>query len=149
MSNHPAPALAVSDSDREALTALVRAGTSEQRAVMRARVVLRAAEGVANTHIGAELGVAPMTVQLWRRRYAEAGLAGLVDAPRPGHPPTYGRENPCAACERQQRRCREMNHLAGGSVGEEFEAPLDGREHSLLGARPRHRIERPFVCRLA
>ncbi len=93
MSNHPAPALAVSESDREALTALVRAGTSEQRAVMRARVVLRAAEGVANTHIGAELGVAPMTVQLWRRRYAEAGLAGLVDAPRPGHPPTYGRED--------------------------------------------------------
>jgi transposase len=91
MPNHPAPALVVSEPDREALRALVRAGTSEQRTVMRARVVLRAAEGVANTRIEAELGVAPMTVQLWRRRYAQAGLAGLADAPRPGHPSTYTR----------------------------------------------------------
>jgi transposase len=61
--------------------------------VMRARVVLRAAEGHANQRIAAELGVALMTVKLWRRRYAESGLDGLVDAPRPGHPPTWTRED--------------------------------------------------------
>jgi transposase len=33
-----------------------------------------------------------MTVYLWRRRFAEARLAGLGDAPRPGRAPTYGRE---------------------------------------------------------
>ena len=27
------------------------------------------------------------------RQIAEAGIAGLVDAPRPGHPPTYTRED--------------------------------------------------------
>jgi transposase len=92
MAHPPAPPLSVSDADRQVLEAVVRATTSQQRAVMRARVILCAAEGRPNQRIAAELGVALMTVKLWRRRYAEAGLAGLVDAPRPGHPPTFGRE---------------------------------------------------------
>lgn len=93
MANHPAPPLAVTESDRAALQAIVRAPTSEQRAVTRARIVLRAAEGVANDRIAAELGVALMTVKLWRRRYAAAGLAGLADEPRSGRPATYSRED--------------------------------------------------------
>jgi len=88
---HPAPALSVDEADKAVLRSLVRAATSEQRAVTRARIVLRAADGIAIERIAAELGVAIMTVKLWRRRYAEAGLAGLVDAPRPGHPQTYTR----------------------------------------------------------
>jgi transposase len=91
MAHPPAPALIVEDADRGALQAAVRARTSEQRAVTRARIVLRSAEGAPIERIAAELGVAIMTVKLWRRRYAAAGPAGLVDAPRPGHPPTYTR----------------------------------------------------------
>jgi transposase len=72
---------------------VVRAPTSEQRAVTRARIVLRSAEGVPIGRVADELGVAIMTVKLWRRRYGQAGLAGLADAPRPGHPPTYTRED--------------------------------------------------------
>jgi transposase len=62
----------------------VRARTTEQRLVQRARIVLRAAAGVPNRAIAAEVGVAPMTVLLWRDRYSRAGLAGLGDEPRPG-----------------------------------------------------------------
>jgi len=91
---HPAaPALIISEADRAALSGVVRAATSEQRAVTRARIVLRSAEGAPIERIAAELGVAIMTVKLWRRRYAAAGPAGLTDAPRPGHPPTYTRED--------------------------------------------------------
>jgi transposase len=93
MANHPAPALDVPPSDRAALRAIVRARTSQQRAATRARIVLRAADGVANERIAAELGVALMTVKLWRRRYAEAGLAGLADASRPGRPARYSRSD--------------------------------------------------------
>ena len=75
-----------------ALQAMTRAPTSEQRAVMRARIVLRSAEGRAIERIAAELGVAIMTVKLWRRRYLEAGLGGLRDEPRSGRPATYSRE---------------------------------------------------------
>jgi transposase len=91
---HPAAApLSISEVDRTALRALVRAPTSEQRAVARARIVLRSADGVAIERIAAELGVAIMTVKLWRRRYAESGLEGLAEAPRPGRPPTYSRDD--------------------------------------------------------
>ncbi len=81
----------VSESDTAALRAVIRASTSEQRAVTRARIVLRSADGGSIEGIATELGVAVMTVKLWRRRYAELGLDGLADAPRPGHPPTYTR----------------------------------------------------------
>ena len=76
MANHPALPLSVSEPDLETLRALVRARTTEQRLVQRARIVLRAAEGRPNRRIASELSVAPMTVLLWRERYARAGLAG-------------------------------------------------------------------------
>jgi transposase len=93
MAHPPAPPLLVSGPDRRVLEAIALAPTSEQRAAMRARVVLRSAEGGSIGSISAELGVAIMTVKLWRRRYAEAGLDGLADAPRPGHPPIWTRED--------------------------------------------------------
>jgi transposase-like protein/transposase len=93
MAHPPAPALVVLDADRRLLQAVVRAQTAEQRAVLRARIVLRCADGIAVEHIARELGVTDTTVRLWRRRYAESGLDGLADAPRPGHPPTYTRED--------------------------------------------------------
>ncbi len=92
MAHPPAPALIVSEPDRAVLRAIARAPTSQQRAVLRARIVLRAAEGLPIERIAAETGAAIMTVKLWRRRYAERGLAGLVDEPRPGRPAVYGRE---------------------------------------------------------
>jgi transposase len=92
MAHPPAPALVVPESDQAALRAIIRAPTSEQRAVLRARIVLRAAAGVPIERISAETGAAIMTVKLWRRRYAERGLAGLADERRPGRPPTYGHD---------------------------------------------------------
>jgi transposase/transposase-like protein len=71
---------------------MTRAGTTEQRTVMRARIILRAAEGAAHVEIADELGVSVPTVLLWRRRFKEQGLAGLADAPHPGRPRVYGRE---------------------------------------------------------
>ena len=91
MPNHPAPQLVISESERASLQALLRAGTTEQRLVMRARIVLAAAEGTANERIAAQLGVHRMTVLLWRGRFERDRLAGLDDAPRPGREPTYDR----------------------------------------------------------
>ena len=92
MAHPPAPPLTVADTDRRALMAIVRASSAEQRAVLRARIVLRCADGVAVEHIARELGVTDTTVRLWRGRYAEGGLEALADAPRPGHAPTSTRE---------------------------------------------------------
>ncbi len=83
-----AAALAVSAGDREMLSALARGGNTPQKLALRARIVLGAAEGRANHALAQELGVSRPTVLLWRERYAEAGMDGLIkDAPRPGRTP--------------------------------------------------------------
>ncbi|HSW43598.1 MAG TPA: IS630 family transposase [Patescibacteria group bacterium] len=92
MANHPAPPLVINEPERAELRALARAGRTEQRIASRARIVLRAADGRPNRAIAAELGVSPMTVLLWRRRFERERLPGLRDAARPGREPTYGRE---------------------------------------------------------
>ena len=54
----------------------------------RARIVLLAAEGQANSRISEVVGVSVPTVLVWRDRYEAKGVAGLVDEPRPGRPRT-------------------------------------------------------------
>ena len=56
--------------------------------VERARIVLLAADGLTGAQIAERAGCTEPTVIKWRRQYAEAGLAGLEDAPRPGGPKT-------------------------------------------------------------
>lgn len=52
----------------------------------RARMVLLAADGVANQEIADRVGASRTTVIVWRARYQERGLAGLEDAERTGRP---------------------------------------------------------------
>jgi len=75
--------------DRLVLEARLRSPTTEQRAVLRARIVLLADEGRSTRSIARSVEVMPRTVSLWRGRYAREGLAGLADKPRPGPAPRY------------------------------------------------------------
>ena len=52
----------------------------------RARMILLAADGVANSEIAQRVGGGRATVLRWRARYAERGLAGLDDRERSGRP---------------------------------------------------------------
>jgi transposase len=78
--------------ERAVLEARVRAPTTEQRQVFRARIVLLAAEGRSTRSIARELGTMPRTVSGWRGRFAREGLGGLEDKVRPGPAPKYGAE---------------------------------------------------------
>ena len=69
--------------ERAALVALIRP-TSQARMVLRARIVLRAADGGSNAGIARDLDVCQDTVRKWRRRYARDRLGGLADAHRCG-----------------------------------------------------------------
>ncbi|GHG04440.1 helix-turn-helix domain-containing protein [Streptomyces filamentosus] len=62
------------------------------RAVLRARIVLAAANGVANGAITRQFEVSGNTVRKWRGRFAALGLNGLRDAERSGRPKIYGPE---------------------------------------------------------
>jgi transposase len=77
------------EEERSALDAIVRASSSEQRMVTRARVVLLAAEGMPNRQIARRVGLSEQKVGQWRKRFAERRLEGLRDLPRPGAPLRY------------------------------------------------------------
>ena len=86
MANRTAPALVLREGDRGELERLTRAATVMASTAQRARIVLLAADGVGNQVIADTVGVSRPTVNLWRDRYAERGLQGLADEPRPGRP---------------------------------------------------------------
>jgi transposase len=57
-----------------------------QALALRARIVLGCAAGLSNKAVAARERVTATTVGKWRRRFAERGLDGLHDKPRPGVP---------------------------------------------------------------
>ena len=75
--------------DRKVLEACCRSPVTLQRDLKRARIVLLAAAGRSTRSIAKEVGVQPRIVSLWRHRYADHGLEGLQDKPRPGKRPIY------------------------------------------------------------
>src|SRR6266536_2194601 len=79
--------IALRAAERRYLKALVRKQTAQHRQVVRARIVLEAAAGLANQVIARRLGVAVNTVTKWRKRFCQEGFAGLADRKRPGRPP--------------------------------------------------------------
>ena len=83
-----APAIVTTEQDRRTLQHWARGRSTPARLVLRAQIILRAAEGAANNIIAEELGTDRLLVGLWRRRFAKKGLSGIEkDAPRGGRPP--------------------------------------------------------------
>src|SRR6266540_4786417 len=76
-------------SERKLLKRLVGTPTAQYRQVLRAKIVLAAAAGLANAQIARRLGITVNTVRKWRKRYAAQGLAGLADRKRCGRPRVY------------------------------------------------------------
>jgi transposase len=66
-----------------------RSRTAQARMVERARIVLACLEGREIQQVAQEMGASVPTVSKWRKRFAEYGVAGLADRPRPGKPATY------------------------------------------------------------
>jgi len=81
-----APAVVLTDDERETLERWERRHTSAQALALRCRIVLACAEGGANTIVAERLGVSRATVAKWRCRFVEHRLDGLHDEPRPGGP---------------------------------------------------------------
>ena len=68
-----------------------RSPRSAHRDVMRARIVLPAADGAANAAIAAELGMCEDTVRKWRRRFCRSGPGRAGRPAAPGRPPRVHR----------------------------------------------------------
>lgn len=84
----PASALCLTPAQKLELTKIVRYPSTPQAIVLRCQVVLEAAKGMPNRQLARELSTTLPTVLLWRRRYEEEGLTGILqDKPRSGRPP--------------------------------------------------------------
>ena len=79
MAGATAEPLLLRDNDRDELVVLTRSSSVGAGLAARARIVLLAAEGMPNVEIAERVGVSRPTVNVWRARYAERGLAGLAD----------------------------------------------------------------------
>src|SRR5664280_1635867 len=95
--NKPAPALALSEGQRQTLQRLSRSTSAANRLVVRSRALLLAGDGVANARIAAECGVEVSSTgfdgdhQAWRNidggtEEVPGGTAGAVDPDDVGRP---------------------------------------------------------------
>ena len=85
--------LVLREGDREELERRAASRICGVRDVQRAVLVLAAAEGASNREIGRRVGMHYNQVAVWRRRYEEYGLAGLLDEERSGRPCVYGHDD--------------------------------------------------------
>src|SRR5437588_8065431 len=130
-----ATAVMLSEKEQEGLLQITRRHRSEQQVVLRARIVLAAAQGTSNVQIARELGAHVDTVRLWRDRWV--GLQGidletlslrerLQDAPRPGVKPKFSSEQrsqmATLACEAPAQSGRPISQWTGREIADELKA---------------------------
>src|ERR1700733_7162792 len=80
--------LVLNEAERAQLARWARRAKTAQFLAMRAKIVLRCAEGGTNRQAAAGLGGDESTGERWRARFIARRLEGLHDEPRPGRPPS-------------------------------------------------------------
>jgi putative transposase len=128
-----ATTIVLSEKEQEGFLQITKRHRSEQQVVLRARIVLAAAQGHPNVQIASELDINVDTVRLWRDRWA--GLQGidletlslaerLQDAPRPGVMPKFTSEQRCqmaaVACEAPAKAGRPISQWTGREIADEL-----------------------------
>ena len=122
----------LSEREQDGLMQLTKGHRSEQQKVLRARIVLAAAQGYSNAQIARELEISVDIVRLWRDRWG--GLQGidldtlsiaerLQDAPRAGAPRRITVEQRCqiaaVACEAPSKSGRPISQWTGREIADE------------------------------
>src|SRR5436305_11333404 len=125
----------LSDRRVEELTQIIKRHKSKQQKVLRARIILSAAQGNSNAKIARELSINVDTARLWRDRWVL--LQGtdletlsveerLEDVPRPGKVSQITEEQRCQiaamACEIPSDSGRPISQWTGKEVADEIKA---------------------------
>jgi putative transposase len=126
------PAVDLSEAERQGLEKLVRAHSTSQQIVLRARIILTANQGLNNEQVGRELHVGVDMVRQWRQRWL-AGQAipmtelsveeRLHDLPRAGKPSAISADQLCQitalACEKPEQSERPISQWSGREIADE------------------------------
>ena len=114
--------------DRLVLEALASSRTAPHVEVVRARIVLLAADGVRNIDIAERVGVCVDVASRWRKRFCEQGLRGLKDRPRSGRPRRFGSNVvsgiKALACEPPEQRDVPLSRWSSAELA--FQAVSEG-----------------------
>lgn len=79
----------LSEMERQMLTTVAVTYTAPYFEVVRAKIILYAADGLENQAIAARLDLPRQVVSTWRKRFYKRRLPGLEDQPRTGRPPGF------------------------------------------------------------
>jgi transposase-like protein len=109
--------IVLSKQERGELERRALAYTEPYHRVVRAKIVLMAADGLANAEIAARLDSSPQVVHRWRKRFFERGLPGLDDARRSGRPRVF---SPLGARRGQTVGLRTARHQRRSTVSLEL-----------------------------
>ena len=127
------PTVNLSEAERQGLEKLVKAHSTPQQIVLRARVILTAGQGLNNEQVGCELQVGVDMVRYWRQRWL-AGQAiplselsveeRLHDLPRAGKPSAITADQLCQitalACEKPEQSARPISQWSGREIADEI-----------------------------
>jgi putative transposase len=124
----------LSKQEQDELARITKRHQSAQQQVLRARIVLSAAQGNSNAQIARELAINVDTVRLWRDRWVDLQEIGLDtlsiaerlrDALRPGAPPRITAEQRCqiaaVACEAPMKSGRPISQWTGREIADELQ----------------------------
>lgn len=81
--------IVLTDEEKAILSEIARKYTSSYRDVIRAKIILYAAEGLRNDEIASKIDTPRQIVSKWRKRFFEEGLSGLDEKTRRGRPPFF------------------------------------------------------------
>jgi putative transposase len=104
----------LSVAERTTLEQMLRRGKHSARRLTRARILLKASEGLRDDEIAEAVETSLPTIERTRRRFVEEGLGALDEKPRPGRKPVLN--------ERSEARL----------IAEACSAAPSGREHWTL-----------------
>lgn len=144
------------DERHQALKALIRRHSTPQQLVLRARIILLAADGKNHSQIARELDISVDMARLWRNRWyrftatplAELTVSErLADGPRPGKPMTFTPEQVCQivalACAGAEKSGRPISQWTGREIADEIR-----RRGIVETISPRHarRLLKKGIC---
>jgi putative transposase len=128
----PTP-IQLSDPERQGLEKLIKAHKTRQQIVLRARIVLAAAEGKNNKQSAQEFQVTLDTARLWRGRWLNlqpikledlSVEERLEDLPRPGAPARITMDQrakiQALACEKPEESQRPITHWTNREIADEI-----------------------------